>query len=489
MKTLGIGAGVLATTGAIAPIFNDLDELTASAPKNDRPWWVKTRDTNNPKNDIDWTILQKLDQRNYPMPATDQTDIITKAYEYIAEGCQKKTPGRSTRDLALTRGVAARDTLRYDLNYLWNGVPNMVTPLAGLPATNPWSSWWPPKWDGGSPEDNFQTIRAALHCFGADNVGALVLDEKSQKLLHWYTNYDNNEVNGRIEIDASAASNNRIYLPSSAKYVVVWTMHQNYLYNRHLISKGDMNGGLGYNNPLGFGTYRSYHDCIRTEYYLARFLQCMGWKVFTQMNQNVSTTIPYPTISPSANVNNPFGLFAGLGELSRASQVMTPTSGISQRQICLLITDFPIAPTKPIDFGGMEFCKSCKRCAEVCRGYAIPTDKEGTWDTNPAKGQRPGYFSWKLDWDACKKGGGNTDCGNCFIVCPFNHPNDGLIHPTVRIVSSATSIFAGFFAQVDRWMQYAKPMSEQQHYDWWYRDYKNYNGDTIIQAGKYNWNL
>ncbi|MCL2475295.1 MAG: reductive dehalogenase [Chloroflexi bacterium] len=494
MKALGFGAGAAAAATAAAPIFNDLDELTASAPKTDKPWWVKERDFNNPKNDIDWNVFDVLDQRKYPMVQINQVDVQDKAYNYIKEGCEKKIPGRTTRDLALTRGIAGRDTLMVDMNYAWNGVKPMGVPLAAG-TTSVWGTWMPPKWES-TPEDNFQTLRAALHSFGADNIGAIELDEKSRKLLYWYMHYDSTTTDGYITAQNGSAAvendgNNQIYLPTSAKYIITWSMHQNYLSTRNLLSKGDFNGGLGYNNPLGFGTYRGYHECIRVEYYLIRFIQTLGYKVFTQMNRNVALRngSQASNISPPNNVNIPFGIFAGLGELSRSAMLMTPTSGTMQRMHSVLITDMPLAPTPPIDFGGIEFCRDCKRCAEVCRGEAISMERNGSMSNDSSNAQRPGYYAWRLNWTGCKNGGGNTDCGNCQVVCPFNHPNDGLIHKTVRLTTAKTTLFNGFFANIDRVMQYAGPYSDKELDNWWYRDYKSYKGDTILAAGTFNWNL
>ena len=59
MKALGLGAAGLGAAAAAAPVFHDLDELTASVYENqERAWYVKDRDFLTSTTEIDWSIMK-----------------------------------------------------------------------------------------------------------------------------------------------------------------------------------------------------------------------------------------------------------------------------------------------------------------------------------------------------------------------------------------------------------------------------------------------
>jgi len=61
----------------------------------------------------------------------------------------------------------------------------------------------------------------------------------------------------------------------------------------------------------------------------------------------------------------PLAIDAGLGQLGRNGLLITPKYGPAVR-IGKVLTDMPLVPDRPIDFGVTEFCQSCKKCAEHC---------------------------------------------------------------------------------------------------------------------------
>jgi reductive dehalogenase len=165
--------------------------------------------------------------------------------------------------------------------------------------------------------------------------------------------------------------------------------------------------------------------------------------------------------------------------------MMTPRSGLMTRITNYIITDLPLAPTAPIDFGGTKFCETCMRCAEKCPSEALGQQKEPVWESGP--GNRPGYRGWRVDWKKCIEVGAPSRCGVCHTLCPFNHPSEGLIHPVVRAVSATTPIFDGFFASMDRVFAYAEPKSHEELDAWWDRDLNTWKPDTIHGAGTFKW--
>jgi len=56
--------------------------------------------------------------------------------------------------------------------------------------------------------------------------------------------------------------------------------------------------------------------------------------------------------------------------LGRNGLLITPQYGPRVR-ISKVLTDLPLVPDEPIEFGVTEYCEKCKRCAKYCPGQAI----------------------------------------------------------------------------------------------------------------------
>lgn len=134
--------------------------------------------------------------------------------------------------------------------------------------------------------------------------------------------------------------------------------------------------------------------------------------------------------TPTALATSTLGRFGGL---------ITPEFGPRVR-LCKVLTDLPLKPTSPIDFGVTEFCEVCQKCAEYCPAQAILYGKR----THKARASstNPGLLKWPLDGEKCfrywYKNGAKTDrgmyhidCYQCVNVCPFNK-RPGLGHNMVR---------------------------------------------------------
>jgi ferredoxin len=129
----------------------------------------------------------------------------------------------------------------------------------------------------------------------------------------------------------------------------------------------------------------------------------------------------YPA-APSGNdtgQNIPLAIDAGLGELGRNGLLITPQFGPRVR-LCKVLTDLPLIPDKPIDFGMQEFCEKCHSCALSCPSKAIRTEERTTEITSISN--RPGLLRWPVDVAKCYmfwRENGGTDCSNCIAVCPW----------------------------------------------------------------------
>lgn len=112
----------------------------------------------------------------------------------------------------------------------------------------------------------------------------------------------------------------------------------------------------------------------------------------------------------------PLLLWAGIGEVSRAGIILSPFLGLNFKAAAVL-TNMPLEPDKPIDFGLQDFCEHCKICAVACPSKAIPMGSKVMYN---------GYETWKLDEKRCgmfwllnQKGQG---CNMCVKVCPWTRP-------------------------------------------------------------------
>jgi ferredoxin len=67
----------------------------------------------------------------------------------------------------------------------------------------------------------------------------------------------------------------------------------------------------------------------------------------------------------------PLLIWAGIGEVSRAGIILNPFLGMNFKAAAVL-TQLPLIPDKPIDFGLQDFCQRCNICALACPSKAIP---------------------------------------------------------------------------------------------------------------------
>jgi formate hydrogenlyase subunit 6/NADH:ubiquinone oxidoreductase subunit I len=109
----------------------------------------------------------------------------------------------------------------------------------------------------------------------------------------------------------------------------------------------------------------------------------------------------------------PLLLWAGIGEVSRAGIILNPFLGLGFKAAAVL-TDMPLVPDMPVDFGLQDFCQHCQVCAEICPSKAISTGDKVMYN---------GYETWKLNEQRCasysvsnKEG---TICNLCVKVCPW----------------------------------------------------------------------
>ena len=154
----------------------------------------------------------------------------------------------------------------------------------------------------------------------------------------------------------------------------------------------------------------------------------------------------------------PLLLWAGIGEVSRPGIILNPFLGLGLKAAAVL-TDLPLVPDKPIDFGLQDFCRQCKRCAQACPSKAIQMGDKVMYN---------GYETWKLDEQRCasfclsnQKG---SFCARCIKVCPWTRPYTwphNLVRRAVEHFSPARKIAI----KADSILGYGK---EHEAEKWWF---------------------
>jgi len=158
--------------------------------------------------------------------------------------------------------------------------------------------------------------------------------------------------------------------------------------------------------PAAAATGLGYSKMAFTASCLAEFIRNLGYRAVPAGNDIA--------------LNIPLAIDAGLGQLGRNGLLVTPEYGPRVR-LCKVLTDLPLEPDRPIDFGLTEFCRGCRLCADACEVDAISKEAEPGWE--PAcRSNNPGALKWYVDTERCYQYWceNGTDCSTCIAVCPFN---------------------------------------------------------------------
>lgn len=119
----------------------------------------------------------------------------------------------------------------------------------------------------------------------------------------------------------------------------------------------------------------------------------------------------------------PLGIDAGLGQLGRNGLLVTQEFGPCVR-LCKVLTDLPLEPDSPTDFGLTDFCSNCTRCADACEGEAISAASEPSYEV-ACPSNNPGVLRWAVNADRCFDYWirNTAACSNCISACPFTLRN------------------------------------------------------------------
>jgi reductive dehalogenase len=260
----------------------------------------------------------------------------------------------------------------------------------------PWSPgniglpWKPERLKVDDPAEMSEIVKDTALFLGASLVGITELNRDWVYKPGW-------DRYGHKEIDMD-----EIVTPDF-KYAIVIAIETSYDFIKHApTAKASAAAGLGYSKMAMVAPS------------VAKFVAALGYKAIACGND---TTLSVP-----------LAVDAGLGQLGRNGIVITPEFGPRVR-LCKVLTDLPLKPTKPIDFGVTQYCDACKKCAEYCPAQAISYDER----THKArtKSTNPGLLKWPLNGERClrfwyrngaktDKGAYHVDCYQCINVCPFS---------------------------------------------------------------------
>jgi reductive dehalogenase len=193
---------------------------------------------------------------------------------------------------------------------------------------------------------------------------------------------------------------------------------------------------------------RAYSTMPFTTSMLAQFIRGLGYKAIPSGNDT--------------GLSIPMAIDAGLGELGRNGLLITREFGPRVR-IAKVLTDLPLVPDEPIEFGVIEFCSKCRKCAEYCPSQAIMHGERTTEPHNICNAS--GELKWPINAEKCfgfwVRNEGS--CMNCIRVCPFNKPT-GWFHEGVRLLVKEAPWLDTFLLTMDDWLGYHKQVNANKYW-------------------------
>ncbi len=445
MGVLGAGISLTPTLSSGLASMEQLDDGWKPAPLN-RPAWVKTVDK--PTTEIDWAKMARYDERNtcragfVKYVGQERLDKLTKIQtENLAAFLKQNKPGYTLKDVALQAAVGQGAGAQSFL-----GPTDVTTPdKRGVP-----------QWTG-TPEEAAQIVTAAMRHIGAATVGFVQLDTATTEKLIYANDPDGKEM-VIADVDQPAENDKQRIIPKKARWVIAYTVQMS---QETMKLNPTVLGALTTN--LTYTLNRSIQLRVQM------FLKSLGYMGMGEASTNALGIAPA------------FGVLAGLGELSRYNRLLTPEYGPNVR-VFKLVTDLPLAPTKPIDAGLLAFCKACKKCAEACPSKALSFDDEPSWNVKGGW-NNAGHRAFFEDSVKCRSYWYEvgTNCGICFAVCPFATKNQAFLHQLRNVLSSYVPGYGGFAKTVDDLLYGHPGITGKPTKDpaaWWKLDLPEYGIDT-----------
>jgi len=210
-----------------------------------------------------------------------------------------------------------------------------------------------------------------------------------------------------------------------ANLVGITTIDRNWLYSPFFESVTGEPGenNIRYKYAIMLGIEMEWGGINTSPKGAASAATALAYSKMSQLSASLAKyirSLGYPAI-PCGNdtaQSIPLAIDAGMGELGRNGLMLSPEYGPRQR-ICKVLTDLPLVPDKPVDFGIQKFCETCHACASACPVDAIRFEDRTLERTSISN--RPGILRWPVNVSRCllfwQENG--TDCSNCIAACPW----------------------------------------------------------------------
>ena len=270
-----------------------------------------------------------------------------------------------------------------------------------------------PRHESDDPNLMTNRMKRLAQIFGACDVGVANIDSKR----HFVYSHDR--------------SGKRIHLPKEMKYVIVMLIHMDYF---ALKTSPKL--------PASITTGNAYSRAAFAAGCTAETIENLGYQAIPSVN--------------SMGLSIPLAIQAGLGEFGRNGLLIHPKFGQSVR-IAKVFTDLPLIPNSTINFGAANFCRSCKKCAELCPSRSISSG-EPTWESPwGTPSNNDGVYKWYVNAETCYEFWvrNSTDCSNCIRACPFTKP-PGLVHDITRFFIRNFRFLNRLWIRLDDIMGYGK---------------------------------
>ncbi len=438
--------GKLGAAASLAPMVALGEQTSDKSVGLKRPSFIKEVDK--PTTEIDWDLMERMSERERTCRRSfvkyvgqDRLDKLTEIRNTnTAKWLKEDKPGYTLKDYAIKSGSGSG---YMDLSYL--GPQRAKTPEAQGVAKY-----------SGSPEEALMIVQSAMRHFGAGTIGVVELDANTEKLI--YSQDPDGKFLHIADVDEPVETDDTRVIPKKARWVITYTVQ---------MSQETLNLA-----PTVLGsqtTTLTYRRARNIQNRTQEFLRGLGYMGLAESSTNALGIAPA------------FGVMSGLGELSRYNRLLTPEYG-SMVRVFKIITDLPLAPTKPIDAGLMEFCKRCLKCADHCPSKALSFDAEPTWKTQ-GEWNNPGHKAFFEDSVKCRNYWYEvgTNCGICFAVCPFASQNLASWSKFRNYMTATVPGFDATLVSIDDllytpYTEFGKPQKDPE--EWWTLNLPDYGIDT-----------
>jgi reductive dehalogenase len=438
--------GKLGVAASLAPMVG-LGEQASDKPfKVQRPGFIKEVDQ--PTTEVDWAQVARYNERNTcrrGFPGYVGEERLEALGELRANNLKKwkseGKPGYTHKDYAISEGSGEG----------YAAMSFIGSQKADTPEDLGFPTWT------GTPEEASMIVSAALRHFGCGTVGFVKMDTNTTEKLIYAIDPDGKEL--RIEdVDQPEEAEEYRVIPKKARWMIVYTVQM----SEETFARAPT-PLYSQTTTLTYRRGRNIQDRIQN------FLRALGYMGMGEASTNALAIAPA------------LGVMSGLGELSRYNRLLTPEYG-SMVRVFKVLTDLPLAPTKPIDAGLLEFCKRCTKCADHCPSKALSFEKEPYWEVKGGW-NNPGHKAWFEDSVKCRNYWYEvgTNCGICFAVCPFASKNLASYNRVRDYLSATVPALDKTLVSIDDllytpYSEFGKPQKDCE--EWWTLNLPEYGIDT-----------